>query len=67
MSNIENNEQQTENRKKMSLQEAMKQKLASKKQNLAPGKAGSSPVKTAKMLKSQQTKKVNNQRKRTGV
>ncbi|MBD1379506.1 hypothetical protein [Metabacillus arenae] len=66
MSNIENNKQGTE-RKKISLQEAIKQKLASKQQKQSTEKASNDLVKTTKRLKSQHTKKTNNQRKRTGV
>lgn len=65
MSNLENNEQVA--KKKVSLEEAMKQVLANKKQGQAAGKAGSGPVKSTKAMKSQQTKKPNNQRRRTGV
>jgi hypothetical protein len=62
-----NKEQAAPEKKKVSLEEAIKQKLASKKQNQGAGKAGLGPVKTAGSMKSQQTKKRNNQRKRTGV
>ncbi|MCS0669861.1 hypothetical protein [Cytobacillus firmus] len=62
MTHIENND-----RKKISLKEAMKQQLMNKKQEQAGGKFNNTPVKSAKALKSQQTKKTNNQRKRTGV
>ncbi len=54
-------------RKKISLKEAMKQQLESKKQNQSGGNFHNAPVKSAKALKSQLTKKTNNQRKRTGV
>ncbi|MCD7034023.1 hypothetical protein LRR81_07215 [Metabacillus sp. GX 13764] len=54
-----------EQKKKMTLEEAVKAKLASKKQE--QGKASHGIVKTAKKLQSQQTKKINNQRKRMGV
>ncbi|MFD3448117.1 hypothetical protein ACFDTO_26340 [Microbacteriaceae bacterium 4G12] len=69
MSNTENKEQThaAPERKKISLEEAIKQKLASKKQGQANGKLANSLVKTTKSMKSQQTKKANNQRKRTGV
>ncbi|MBX9975400.1 hypothetical protein [Cytobacillus firmus] len=62
MTHIEDNE-----RKKISLKEAMKQQLMNKKQEQSGGKFNKAPVKSAKALKSQQTKKTNNQRKRTGV
>ncbi|GLB61890.1 hypothetical protein [Cytobacillus sp. NCCP-133] len=54
-------------RKKISLKEAMKQQLESKKQSHSGRNFTNVPVKSAKALKSQQTKKTNNQRKRTGV
>jgi hypothetical protein len=53
--------------KKMSLQEAMMQKLASKKQGQAAGKSNAAFSTETKGMKSQQTKKANNQRRRTGV
>lgn len=54
--------------KKMSLQDAIKQKLASKNQTqTAAGKASSGPVKNLQAMQSQVTKKPNNQRKRMGV
>lgn len=53
-------------KKKLSLQEIINQKLAAKKQG--SNKNDTSHYSTAtKSLKSQQTKKTNNQRKRTGV
>ncbi|WP_175354307.1 MULTISPECIES: hypothetical protein [Bacillaceae] len=53
--------------KKVSLQEAIKQKLASKQQSNQAGSHVNGPVKKTKELQSQLTKKPNNQRKRTGV
>ncbi|WP_179295374.1 hypothetical protein [Bacillus sp. FJAT-45350] len=53
-------------KKKVSLQEAIKQKLAEKKQAQAAGKANGW-VSSNQTMKSQQTKKSNNQRKRRGV
>jgi hypothetical protein len=53
--------------KKVSLQEAIKQKLASKNQVSQTGNHANGPVKKTKELQSQLTKKPNNQRKRTGV
>ena len=53
--------------KKVSLQEAIKQKLASKKQVNQTASHANSPVKKTKELQSQLTKKPNNQRKRMGV
>lgn len=67
MSNTEHNEQGTPQPKKMSLQEAMMQKLASKKQAQANGKSSMNGSSAKKSMKSQQTKKPNNQRRRTGV
>ncbi|MFC3883598.1 hypothetical protein ACFOU2_08780 [Bacillus songklensis] len=69
MSNLKIKEQGTKasERKKVSLEEAIRQKLASKKQNQSTGRCAASPVKTTQTMKSQQTKKRNNQRKRTGV
>ncbi|GAA3317170.1 hypothetical protein GCM10020331_015150 [Ectobacillus funiculus] len=56
MSNLENNEQAAP--KKVSLQEAMKQMLANKKQGQATGKTDNGLVKkNTKAMKSQQTKK----------
>ena len=53
--------------KKVSLQEAIKQKLASKNQVNKTGNHANGPVKKTKELQSQLTKKPNNQRKRMGV
>ncbi|GGI14002.1 MULTISPECIES: hypothetical protein [Gottfriedia] len=52
--------------KKVSLQELMKQKLASKKQQQSSGNTGLNAVKDM-TKKNQITKKPNNQRKRMGV
>ncbi|MBU8880455.1 hypothetical protein BGM26_15990 [Bacillus sp. FJAT-29790] len=67
MTNIEKNEQQTEIKKKVNLKDAMMQKLASKKQNATAGQSNNGLIKKTQPLKSQQTKKTNNQRRRTGV
>ncbi|MDZ5474188.1 hypothetical protein SM124_21060 [Bacillus sp. 31A1R] len=53
-------------KKKMSLQEAMKQQLEKKKQATAGKSAANGSMETKKM-KSQQTKKVSNQRRKMGV
>ncbi|MGE7215179.1 hypothetical protein [Priestia koreensis] len=53
--------------KKVSLQELMKQKLADKQQTKNAGQGHKMAAKSAQPLQSQQTKKRNNQRKRTGV
>lgn len=69
MSNSTNNNKDNipSEKKKISLQEAIKQKLASKKQEQSSGKSSMHAAKTPQKMKSQQTKKPNNQRKRTGV
>lgn len=54
-------------KKKVSLAEAMKQKLAQKQQQASNGKLENGLVKKTQPLKSQLTKKPNNQRKRMGV
>ena len=53
--------------KKVSLQEAIKQKLAAKNQASQTSSHSTGPVKKTKELQSQLTKKPNNQRKRMGV
>ena len=53
-------------KKKVSLQEAIRQQLENKKNQDGNGKVNTAPVQTKKM-KSQQTKKTNNQRRRMGV
>ena len=53
--------------KKVSLQEAIKQKLAAKKEPSNSNNHANEPVKKTKELQSQLTKKPNNQRKRMGV
>ena len=53
--------------KKVSLQEAIKQKLAVKKEATKSTNQVNGPVKKTKELQSQLTKKPNNQRKRMGV
>ncbi|MGP7818070.1 hypothetical protein ACTXGU_13080 [Niallia sp. 01092] len=61
------NESNEKEKKKISLQEAMKQQLANKKQNAQNGKANVNGNQKMQKLNSQQTKKPNNQRKRMGV
>ncbi len=61
---VNNNE---EPKKKMSLQEAIKQQLENKKKNAATGKGVSNQLDQTKKMKSQQTKKVSNQRRKMGV
>lgn len=68
MSNSENNNGDTNapERKKISLKEAMAQKLASKKQEQASGKHSSNSGNNNTNVKSQLTKKPNNQRRKLG-
>jgi len=54
-------------KKKINLADAMKQKLAQKQQQTGKGRTENGIVKKTQPLKSQLTKKPNNQRKRTGV
>ena len=56
-----------EPKKKISLQEAMKQQLENKKNKTASGISTSSNTQSAKKMKSQQTKKVSNTRRKMGV
>jgi hypothetical protein len=53
--------------KKVSLAEAVKQKLAQQKQAQQQAKQGGFNSNQPKAMKTQNTKKVNNQRKRMGV
>lgn len=64
MTNTPNND---EPKKKMSLQEAIKQQLENKKKNAAGGNSNANQVDQTKKMKSQQTKKVSNQRRKMGV
>ncbi len=54
-------------KKKISLQEAIKQQLENKKKQALSEKQAKHHSHATKQMKSQQTKKQNNQRKRTGV
>ncbi len=54
-------------KKKMSLQDAVKQQLANKKSKLAAGTSNGGGPQDAKQLKSQQSNKVMNQRRRMGA
>jgi hypothetical protein len=56
-----------EPKKKISLQEAMKQKLESKKSQAAGGISNGSGPQQTKKMQSQQTKKVSNQRRKMGT
>ncbi|WCK56599.1 hypothetical protein PP175_12190 [Aneurinibacillus sp. Ricciae_BoGa-3] len=58
---------QNEHRKKISLQEAIKQRLAEKKQSQGADISANKLKAGNQKVKSQQTKKANNQRRRTGV
>ncbi|MBZ9534797.1 hypothetical protein KGR20_11080 [Cytobacillus oceanisediminis] len=63
----DNQTNEQESKKKISLQEAMKQQLANKTQQGQGGKASLSGNQKMQKMKSQLTKKPNNQRKRMGV
>jgi len=69
VSHNENNQKDTPytERKKISLQEAMQQKLASKNQDISFSKTTNSTTKGNQNMKSQQSKKRINQRSRNGV
>ncbi|MFJ7727688.1 hypothetical protein ACIQXV_16175 [Neobacillus sp. NPDC097160] len=56
-----------EPKKKISLQEAMKQQLENKKNKSGAGTSISNNSQSAKKLRSQQTKKVSNSRRKMGV
>jgi hypothetical protein len=56
-----------EEKKKLSFQEIAKQRLAEKQAQQAGGKFDKNVVKSTKQMKHQQTKKANNQARRTGV
>ena len=60
-------ENETTEKRKISLQEAIKQKMESKKLQKTSGNSMTNFSNTTHKMKSQQTKKPNNQRKRTGV
>ncbi|HSP23244.1 MAG TPA: hypothetical protein VLQ20_13055 [Planococcus sp. (in: firmicutes)] len=53
--------------KKVSLQEAVKRQLEAKKNQEANSKGGNGASKEEKKMKSQQTKKVSNTRRKMGV
>ncbi|MGI2326342.1 hypothetical protein [Planococcus sp. YIM B11945] len=53
--------------KKISLQEAVKRQLEAKKNQGAANQGGSNVSKETKKMKSQQTKKVSNTRRKMGV
>ncbi|MFV8826248.1 hypothetical protein [Alkalihalobacterium sp. APHAB7] len=58
---------QTQEKKKINLQDAIKQQLANKKKNQGQGSINSHSSNQPQKMKSQQTKKINNQRKRMGT
>jgi hypothetical protein len=57
----------TEEKKKISLQDAIKQQLANKKNNKENGKSTNMTSNSSPKMKSQHTKKPNNQRRKTGA
>jgi hypothetical protein len=57
----------SEEKKKISLQEAIKQQLANKQNNKEAGKSVNSSASSSPKMKSQHTKKPNNQRRKTGA
>jgi hypothetical protein len=62
------NQTETETpKKKMTLQEAMKQKLEEKKAQASGGKQAGHAAQMNKKMQSQQTKKVSNSRRKMGV
>lgn len=63
--NTENME--TTEKKKISLQDAIKQQLANKKNQASAGSSSSNIGQKTKKMQSQQTKKVSNQRRKMGV
>lgn len=64
----QNETEASESKAKISLQEAIKRKMAEKKQAQANGQSSFHNQKaTNQTVRSQQTKKPNNQRRRTGV
>ncbi len=69
MTDNHNNQSDTTSqpKKKISLQEAMKQKFAQKNHNQAYGNPSGNAIKPNQSVKSQQTKKRTNQRSRRGV
>jgi hypothetical protein len=67
MSDVPQDQQEKEGPKKVSLAEAIKQKLAQKKADQAAQRANPKQAnENGLAVKSQMTKKINNQRRRTG-
>jgi hypothetical protein len=67
MSEVNQPNQTEETKKKISLQEAMKQQLLNKKNKTAVGNTSSGSANGTQKMKSQQTKKVSNSRRKMGV
>ncbi len=67
MSNTEKDNGESKEKKKVSLAEAIKQQLENKKAIQASGQGNKGPVNNNTSKKSQQTKKVSNQRRKTGA
>ncbi|WP_199256911.1 hypothetical protein [Heyndrickxia camelliae] len=61
------NNQSESPKKKISLQEAMKQQLENKKNQTLPGKGKANNDLSTKKMKSQQTKRPSNTRRKMGV
>ncbi|MEH7121219.1 hypothetical protein V7128_28025 [Neobacillus vireti] len=61
------NNQTDESKKKVSLQELMKQQLANKKNQSSSGKGKGNGSQATQKMKSQQTKKPSNTRRKMGV
>lgn len=64
---MQENNQNEAPKKKISLQEAMKQQLANKKNQASAGQGKTNTDLTSKKMKSQQTKKPSNTRRKMGV
>ncbi|MFF2448152.1 hypothetical protein ACFVSW_13725 [Neobacillus sp. NPDC058068] len=67
MSESNQSQQNEAPKKKISLQEAMKQQLENKKNKSAAGNSNANGSQATKKLQSQQTKKVSNSRRKMGV
>ncbi|WP_121613566.1 hypothetical protein [Mesobacillus foraminis] len=67
MSNKNDSQQPEQPEKKMTLQEAIQKQLEKKKSQNSSGNANSFQSQTTKKMKSQQTKKVSNSRRKMGV
>lgn len=67
MTDSNHSEQQDTQKKKISLQEAMKQQLENKKNQALKGNSNANSLQSMKKMKSQQTKKVSNSRRKMGV